>query len=71
MKVEHIKRKFRFETDNETLELEEISPNMTPEQHRKHYSGLYPSLAISNIEYKGIEDGIAVYEFSEKPGGRG
>jgi PRTRC genetic system protein C len=67
MKIEHIPRIFKFNKEV----LPEINPMMSAEQHMKHYSGIYHSLAICVVEYKGIEDGKAIYEFVEAPGERG
>ena len=78
MEVKHLKRKFIYKPDGEKqVDLEEVSPNMTPEQHLKHYTGFYPKLAVGSVKFVEIvpetenEEAYALYEMTEHPGDRG
>ncbi len=66
-----LKRKFVLIKDNKQIELEDINPNLSPEEVCEIYSGTYPELVNSSITNKGIKNDCQVFHFSTIAGTKG
>lgn len=69
--IENLQRKFIVEINNEKVELDDINPNLTPEEVMDIYSSTYPQLVNAKCSFKGIEIDFAVYQFSSIAGTKG
>ena len=68
MQVLEIPRTFKFND----MELEDINPNLSLEQVRAHYSGIYPELTNATIENKGLNaERSQCFEFKTLVGTKG
>jgi len=72
MEARSIARKFVLLNGNkETIELEDINPELTGEQVMGHYAQLYPELTNANIVDNGIKEGFHLIEFQSLAGTKG
>lgn len=67
MESKYIKRVFKFNNE----ELDDPNPKFTPEEVKRHYSGIYPSLTTAQIEGPKIKGGLYVYTFKTSIGTNG
>ena len=68
MVVENIKRAFKYED----VELDDINPELPPEQILEHYCLLYPELTNATIKTKGLDErGMQRFEFDLNIGTKG
>jgi PRTRC genetic system protein C len=66
-----LERIFLFKQDGENIELPEVSPSMSPEEHLKFYCAQYPEMAIANVSFSEVKNDKAYYKISSQPGDRG
>lgn len=59
-------RIFKLSFQNETLNVEDPNPNLTPEEVKGHFAALYPELASGAITGPEIEEDKLVYAISGK-----
>ena len=68
LEIKAIERVFVFKKGNEQIILDDINPNLTPDEIIDMYSNTYPELVNSNINPKGIVNDQLVYEISSVAG---
>jgi len=69
--VKNAKRKFIIEKDGKPVELKDPHANMTIQEVVNHYSSKHPELVTATIDGPIMEEGIAVYKFTNVLGTKG
>lgn len=72
MEIVSLKRKFKFEVSTgNKIDLEDINPELSPEEVLEMYSTHYATLMNAKVVQKDVEDEYMVYEFVSIAGDKG
>lgn len=71
MTTTKLPRIFKFKSGDDTLELPDPNPNLTPKEVMSLFANQYAELTNANISGPKIEDDKAIYEFSATIGTKG
>jgi PRTRC genetic system protein C len=66
-----LKRVFKFERENNTIKLDDINADLTPEKVLDFYAGSYPELTTATIEGPEVDGDTVVYNFITQIGTKG
>ncbi len=69
--VTEIPRVFKFQSDEDTIELIDPNPDYSPDEVMSLYAHQYPALTTSTVKGMEIIDDRAVYEFVTTVGTKG
>lgn len=71
LQVTGLTRVFKFKKDGDTVDLQDVNPNFSPEEVMQFYSGQHEELTTSTISGPKIDGDKAVYEFKTTVGTKG
>ena len=69
--IKSIPRVFILQTNNQTLELEDINPDLSVDDIKDLYCNSYPELINATILNKGYQNDVLTYEFQTIAGTKG